>query len=71
MAGKRLPYTRCVAQCRRAKAGRNLHVYESVTETRQQLTSHFIFYNTRRRQSLSGMAPNTVFFRRLVTKSAA
>jgi hypothetical protein len=42
MAGKRLPYTRCVAQCRRAKAGRNLHVYESVTETRQQLTSHFI-----------------------------
>jgi hypothetical protein len=49
-----------------------LHAYESVAEARQQLTSYFTFYNTRRpHSSLGGMTPDTAYFGNLATKSAA
>ncbi len=49
-----------------------LHAYESVAEARQQLTSYFTFFNTRRpHSSLSGMTPDTAYFGKLLTKSAA
>jgi putative transposase len=49
-----------------------LHAYESVAEARQQLTGYFAFYNTRRpHSSLGGMTPDTAYFGKLATKSAA
>jgi putative transposase len=49
-----------------------LHAYESVAEAKQQLTSYFTFYNTRRpHSSLGGMTPDTAYFGKLETKSAA
>jgi putative transposase len=49
-----------------------LHAYESVSDARQQLTSYFAFYNTRRPHSaLGGMTPDTAYFGKLETKSAA
>ncbi len=49
-----------------------LHAYESVAEARQQLTSYFTFYNTRRpHSSLGGMTPDTAYFGGLETKIAA
>jgi len=49
-----------------------LHAYESVAEARQQLTSYFTFYNTRRpHSSLGGMTPDTAYFGTRATKSAA
>ena len=49
-----------------------LHAYESVAEARQQLAKYFNFYNTRRpHSSLGGMTPDTAYFGKLATKSAA
>jgi putative transposase len=49
-----------------------LHAYESVSEARQQLSSYFAFYNTRRpHSSLGGMTPDTAYFGKLKMKSAA
>ena len=49
-----------------------LHAYESVAEARQQLTSYFTFYNTRRpHSSLGGITPDTAYFGKLASKSAA
>jgi putative transposase len=49
-----------------------LHAYESVAEARQQLTRYFTFYNTRRpHTSLGGMTPDTAYFGKRATKSAA
>ena len=48
-----------------------LHAYESVADARQQLTSHFTFYNSHRHHSsLGGMPPDTAYFGKLETKSA-
>jgi putative transposase len=49
-----------------------LHAYESVAEATQQLTSYFTFYNAHRpHSSLGGMTPDTAYFGKLETKSAA
>ena len=49
-----------------------LHAYESVSEASEQLTSYFTFYNARRpHSSLGGMTPDTAYFGKLETKSAA
>jgi putative transposase len=49
-----------------------LHAYESVGEAKQQLTSYFRFYNSRRpHSSLGGITPDTAYFATLDTKSAA
>jgi putative transposase len=40
-----------------------LHVYASVAEARQQLTSYFTFHNTRRpKSSPGGVTPDTAYF---------
>jgi len=49
-----------------------LHAYESVAEARQQLTSYFTFYNSHRpHSSLGGMTPDTAYFGKWATRSAA
>jgi putative transposase len=49
-----------------------LHAYESVAEAKQQLTGYFTFYNTRRpHSSLGGITPDTAYFGKLESKSAA
>jgi putative transposase len=49
-----------------------LHAYESVAEAQQQLDRYFTFYNTRRpHAALGGITPDTAYFGKLQTKSAA
>ena len=48
-----------------------LHAYESVSEARQQLSSYFEFYNTRRpHSSLGGQTPDTAYFAHSEKKAA-
>jgi putative transposase len=49
-----------------------LHAYESVAEARQQLTCYFTFYNSHRpHSSLGGMTPDTAYFGKRATTTAA